>query len=102
MDSLCEGFNKILNDNNIVVWGTKGCGACVKAKQLLKNKNFAFHEEDLSATDQDIQECVLNVTNSPYVPQIFVNKKFIGGYDHLNYLVVTGLLEDLVGPKQKV
>ena len=41
MDSLCDDFQKIISDNNIVVWGTKGCGACVKAKQLLKSKNFA-------------------------------------------------------------
>jgi len=102
MDSLCDDFQKIISDNNIVVWGTKGCGACVKAKQLLKSKNFAFHEEDLSMTDQNIQECVLNVTNSPYVPQIFVNKKFIGGFDHLNYLVTTGLLDDLLATNKKI
>ena len=102
MDPICDGFHQILNTHNIVVWGTKGCGACVKAKQLLKNKNYAFHEEDLSTTDQDIQECVMNTTNSPYVPQIFVNKKFIGGFDHLNYLVVTGLLEDIVSANKKI
>ena len=102
MDSNCEGFHHILNTNNIVVWGTKGCGACVKAKQLLKNKNFAFHEEDLSTTDQDIQECVMNTTNSPYVPQIFVNKKYIGGYSELRYLIERDLLNDIVKREERI
>lgn len=67
-----------------------------KSKTNFKKCKFSISQQDLSTVDPEIQECVINKTNSPYVPQIFINKKYIGGYDALNFLISSGLLDDIV------
>lgn len=88
-------FNKLINDSNILVFSLPGCPACVKAKKLLSDLNHSFTYHELSHSDENFFSCIYDKTNSATVPQIFVNRKFIGGFRELTYLTNTGLLNDL-------
>lgn len=94
MDVKCDDFYKILSDNKIVVWSAPGCGACVRAKQLLKTNNIQYHEQDLSESDDVLQTCLMETTKYNFIPQVFVDKKFIGGYNEVRNMVSQGDLND--------
>ncbi len=100
--STCEGenkerFDKFLEENRIAIMSTIGCPACVDAKNLLKNSKINYAELDLTEKENDgLFNCLYNITKSHYVPQIFINKKYIGGFRELTYLDKTGLLRDLI------
>jgi len=91
----CVNFKKIIDSNKIVILGTRFCSACVNAKKILNDKKFKFHDVDLSV-EEDFQDCLFRTTKSHYVPQIFVNSKYIGGFQELQYLTDSNLLNDLV------
>lgn len=85
-----------LSQNKITVMSTVGCPACVDAKNLLNKKEYKYSELDLTKEDNEKYfNCLMDITKSHYVPQVFINKKYIGGYRELQYLNQTGLLSDL-------
>ena len=89
-------FNEFLQKNKIAVMSTVGCPACVDAKNLLKKHSFDYSELDLTSSENEkLFNCLYDVTRSHYVPQIFINNKYVGGYRELNYLNNTGILGDL-------
>ena len=66
-----------------IVWSNVGCSYCEQAKNLLKSKNIDFEERNIAHgtwTVQQLQEAVLGVRT---VPQIFVDEKYVGGYQEL-------------------
>lgn len=91
----CAELKNLIHSSNIVVLGTNFCGACVRAKKMLSQKQMPFLNIDIS-DDEKFQECLFRSTNINTIPQVFVNKKFIGGFMELKYLTDTKLLEDLV------
>jgi glutaredoxin 3 len=93
---LCEEFENILNKNSIVVIGADFCPACVKAKKLLKDKNYKHLDYNISGEIEGntMQECIMPKTKTQFIPQIFINKKFIGGYSELRYLIERELLDE--------
>lgn len=92
-----ELLDKMLKDNKIVVVSGVGCGACVKAKKILKSANIPYFEHDLTnSSDDGLFACIYDKTKSRYIPQIFINSKFIGGASELGYLHSTDLISDLI------
>ena len=66
----------------VVVYATKYCPYCQAAKQLLKSKNVAFEEIDV--TDDDaMRDKLEKMSGQQTVPQIFVDGRSIGGYEEL-------------------
>ena len=60
-----------------IVWSNVGCSYCEQAKNLLKAKDIEFEERNIAHgtwTVQQLQEAV---------PQIFLDDKYIGGYQEL-------------------
>ena len=90
-------LNDLLKDNKITVMSTNGCPSCVDAKTLLKNQKMDYYEKDLSQEDlsESFFHCIFEKTKTHYVPQIFINSKYVGGYRELQYLNSTKLLDDL-------
>lgn len=68
---------------NVDIYTSKTCGYCVAAKQLLKSKGIDYREIDLTH-DQDLRVKISNLTGHRTVPQIFIDKNFIGGFTELN------------------
>jgi glutaredoxin 3 len=101
---LCAEFENMLKDHNIIVVGADFCPACVKAKNMLKKENFKHLDFNISGENESnlMQECILPKTKTNYIPQIFVNKKYIGGYSELRYLVERDLLNDIVKKEERI
>ena len=65
-----------------IVWSNINCHFCEMAKTLLKQKGIEYEERNL-AEDWKIQQLLEVVPGARSVPQIFVDDKYIGGYDEL-------------------
>lgn len=68
----------------IKIYTTDDCPYCVAAKNLLKRKNLAFEEIDVSE-DDDFDDLV-KTTGMKTVPQIFFDDQLIGGFQELTQL----------------
>ena len=73
---------------NAVIYSKDGCGFCVAAKKLLEQKGISFVEYNISSQPDKKQElleaaAIENVVPRT-VPQIWLNNKYIGGYDNLS------------------
>ena len=64
----------------ITIYGSMLCPFCVKAVQLCEEQGekFTFHPVNLQ-----IKDILANKYNHTTVPIIFIDRKFVGGYDEL-------------------
>ena len=65
-----------------IIWSNIGCHFCEMAKDLLKQKGIEYEERSL-AKEWKIQQLLEAVPGARSVPQIFVDDKYVGGYDEL-------------------
>ena len=65
-----------------IVWSNVGCTWCEKAKGLLEQNGIEYEERSL-AKEWKIQQLLEAVPGARSVPQIFVDDKYVGGYDEL-------------------
>ena len=65
-----------------IVWSNIGCHFCEMAKDLLKQKGIEYEERSL-AKEWKVQQLLEAVPGARSVPQIFVDEKYIGGYEEL-------------------
>ena len=80
----------------VVIYSKTYCPYCDKAKNLFQNKNQSF--EELLITDENIEEFqkLQKQTGMRTVPQIFIDNKFIGGFQELANLDDQGKLDPLL------
>ena len=64
------------------VYSTTYCPYCVRAKKLLEAKGIEFEEIDLTH-DEALRKKIMQQTGMRTVPQIFIDDKFVGGYQEL-------------------
>jgi len=80
----------------VVIYITTYCPYCTAAKALLRSKNVAFEEIDV--TDDPERRAEMEKLSHRYtVPQIFIDGQSIGGYDDASRLDGTGELDRLLG-----
>ena len=72
---------------NISVYTINHCGYCDAAKSLLKSRNLAFKEFNLSDDEEARRDLVIK-TGHRTMPQIFIDDQFIGGYRELKEFLV--------------
>jgi glutaredoxin len=65
-----------------IVWSKDNCTFCDQAKALLEQRNIAYEEKKIGYgyTREDLLEAVPTART---VPQIFVNKNYVGGFTEL-------------------
>ena len=80
---------------DVVVYTTKVCPYCVRAKQLLERKGVSFREIDVSH-DAAARMALVERTKQRTVPQIFINEQYVGGFDNLVALERDGKLSTLL------
>lgn len=68
---------------SVEVYTTKTCPYCIAAKSLLKQKEIEFVEHDVTFNDS-MRLKLMKKTKQRTVPQIFIDKEHIGGFDDLN------------------
>ncbi|KNH08227.1 glutaredoxin [Perkinsela sp. CCAP 1560/4] len=78
-------FNNMLAQNKVVIVSATYCSYCVKAKSLLIGQGIRFVslEIDIIPNGREVFEATRARTGSNSVPQIYINKNYIGGYDEL-------------------
>tara|TARA_Y100001936_G_C15891259_1_gene568124 strand:+ start:182 stop:433 length:252 start_codon:yes stop_codon:yes gene_type:complete len=82
--------------SDIEIYSSDFCPFCARAKSLLKKKCVTYTEYNVD-TDPSLRlEMIERTEGRTSVPQIFINKKLIGGSDELFALDVSGKLEPLL------
>ena len=79
--------------NDITIYIMKGCPFCVKAKSFLKEKGLSFSEIEVSPGSEKWRE-MEKKTGGETLPRVFLNGKFVGGYDELVTLYFAGKLSE--------
>ena len=80
----------------VVIYSTRVCAYCVRAKQLLERKGVEYTE---IAIDQHPAKRIemLRLSGRSSVPQIFIDDQAIGGFTDMWALEVKGELDVLLG-----
>lgn len=67
---------------DVIIYTTRSCGYCVRAKMLLRDRGIAYREVDVSG-DAAARSALIAQTGRYTVPQIFIDGQPIGGYQEL-------------------
>jgi glutaredoxin 3 len=78
--------------STIVIYTTRWCGYCVRAKALLEGKGLAYEEITLD-DDPAFRSSLQELTGASTVPQILIDGTPIGGYTELWRLDRSGQLD---------
>lgn len=82
----------------VIMYSTRFCPYCMRARRLLKNKNIEY-EEILISSDRALRQEMEQKSGRTSVPQIFINGQAIGGYDDIAKLNLDGKLDILLEEK---
>ena len=80
----------------VTIYTTPYCPYCSSAKTLLKRKDVAFDEIDVSASAAQREAMIARAGGRYTVPQIFIGERHIGGCDELHALDAKGELDRLL------
>ena len=81
---------------DVTIYTTPYCPYCQMAKGLLKRKNVAFTEVDVS-TDRAQREAMKSRAGGrTSVPQIFIGATHVGGSDDIHALEQQGKLDSML------
>jgi len=80
----------------VEIYTTRFCPYCVAAKALLKRKGVAYNEIDVGADYARRDEMVERANGRMTVPQIFIGKTHVGGFDDMSALDRAGKLDPLL------
>ena len=80
----------------VVMYSTRFCPYCVRARMLLDNKNISYTE--IRVDEQTEQRSVMEQrSRRTSVPQIFIDDYHVGGCDDLLELEYQGELDQKLG-----
>ncbi|MBV9349116.1 MAG: glutaredoxin 3 [Pseudolabrys sp.] len=80
----------------IEIYTTRFCPYCVAAKALLKRKGVSYNEIDVGSDYGRREEMVQRANGRMTVPQIFIGKTHVGGFDDMSALDRAGKLDPLL------
>lgn len=80
----------------VVMYTTRICPYCIRAKHLLQRKGVAYEEIRID-TDHVQMHIMIERSRRHTVPQIFIDDYHVGGYDDLAALETRGALSGLLG-----
>ena len=81
----------------IIMYTASYCPFCNNAEQLLSNKGFAIDEKIYVDQDPEVLSSMMKITGKRTVPQIFIGKNYIGGFDELRKIDLSGELDRILG-----
>lgn len=79
----------------VLIYTKRGCPFCHAAKDLLDHLKINYHEIVI-LNDDDILNKLNKELNHYTLPKIFINEKFIGGFDNLKALYNSGELINIL------
>ena len=81
--------------SKVLVYTTKYCPYCHRAKALLDSKGISY-EEIAADNSPEIRQQISELSGQYTVPQIFIDDLSIGGCDELYALNYNGKLDELL------
>ncbi len=80
----------------IIIYSKDYCPYCMRAKMLLESRKLTYTEIDIT-TDTTLQEEMIKKANGQKtVPQIFIGKSHVGGFDDLKEMHDSGKLDKIL------
>ncbi len=100
MSDVKTKIENLLNTNKIVLFmkGTSQfpmCGFSAKATAILQDMGVEFKDVNV-LDDEEIRQGIKDYGNWPTVPQLYVNKKLVGGSDIMMEMYQAGELQTLI------
>ena len=84
-------------ERKVVIYTTSECPHCHKAKSLLERNGVRYVEIEIGSDPAKQQEMIARAKGRTTVPQIFIRKHSIGGWDALHTLDAAGELDRFLG-----
>ncbi len=82
-------------NNHVVLYSTRFCPYCVRAKALFKKKGIEF--KDISVdSNAELRREMMAKSGRHTVPQIWIGEQHVGGCDELFALDKQGKLDSLL------
>lgn len=82
--------------SEVIMYSTRFCPYCMRARRLLKKKGIEFEEISV-ARDKALWHEMEQRSGRNTVPQIFINDESVGGYDDIAELNRQGELDQKLG-----
>ena len=79
----------------VTLYTTRFCPYCVRAKNLLDEKNVAYNDIAVDA-DPGLRQEMMSRSGRRTVPQIWIGEQHVGGFDDLWELQRQGGLDELL------
>ena len=79
----------------VIMYSTRFCPYCVRARQLLDRKGVAYTDIDVGGQAQLRRE-MMQRSGQYTVPQIWIGERHVGGYTDLSALDDAGELDALL------
>lgn len=100
MSDVKTKIENILNTNQVVLFmkGTQQfpmCGFSARATAILQDIGVQFKDVNVME-DEAIRQGIKEYGNWPTIPQLYINKKLIGGSDIMMEMYEAGELQDLL------
>ncbi len=100
MSAVKEKIDQILNENKVVLFmkGTKDfpmCGFSNRATAILQDLGVSFKDINV-LEDEEIRQGIKEYGNWPTIPQLYINKKLVGGSDIMMEMYQAGELQQLL------
>ncbi|KAM7006305.1 thioredoxin reductase 3 isoform 1-T1 [Tautogolabrus adspersus] len=91
-------IQQLIDSNQVVVFSKSYCPYCVKVKDLFKELKVVCNVVELDLIDDgsNYQEMLLEMTGQKTVPNVFINKKHLGGCDNTLKAHKDGSLQQLL------
>ncbi|GAA0415022.1 glutaredoxin 3 [Cocleimonas flava] len=83
----------------VIMYATRFCPYCMRARSLLKKKGVEYTEISVGR-DRDLWDEMEQRSGRNTVPQIFINDESVGGYDDIAALDRQGELDQKLGIEQ--
>jgi len=81
---------------NILMYSSSYCPYCTNAEKLLFEKGFDVIEKILVDENPEELETMMKITGKRTVPQIFIDKIYIGGFEELRASDLSGELDKIL------
>lgn len=99
MSTVKEKIEGLLNSNKVVLFmkGTQSfpmCGFSARACAILQDMGVQFQDVNV-LDDEEIRQGIKEYGNWPTIPQLYVDKKLVGGSDIMMEMYQSGELQEL-------
>ncbi|KAL1273405.1 hypothetical protein QQF64_029267 [Cirrhinus molitorella] len=96
-------IKELIDSNQVMVFSKSSCPYCIKVKELFKELNVKCNaiELDLMEDGTNYQALLHEMTGQKTVPNVFINKKHIGGCDNTMKAHKDGVLQKLLGEESE-